>query len=402
MNRPPPLQLVLDNMLPNLGLRPKKPFFLRVYELNWRPVVIAITTINALRFALLASNSFQDQLVDLEEDVPHLAHISLTLGVLYFAACLMEAFGLFSSLLPRSCLVRFYVLFAFLSLVVVTAARTTAAVGYFVFADDVVRECVALASTGTMDSRSMFRSDAWHKSYNVPIPTGEAQYQCLATWHAESASEILSVIFFTLVPSTISFIVAWTWGRQARDPTHTAYLGATRCQTCCCCCGGESGQRPHGGRSAIHIEEYSPIHADDDMTPRTAHSHHITTQLQARQQLRPSGLPIGPNGRRGPPPPLMLGVPPAMRQHVRPPVSVSENFQTMAPLDLNSASPYGVTPGPPSYAPADYSYTYDYAAGGLDTGNRVAHQPEREPPQQQRQQQAVPPVRRGRGEYWFV
>lgn len=354
MNRPPPLQLVLDNMLPNLGMKPHKPFLVRLYELNWRPIVIALTTINALRFALLASNAFHDEAVDLQEHFPNLARISFTLGVMYILTCLMESFGLFSSLFPGPCLVRFYTLFSFLSLVVVTSARTIAAVGYFAFADDIVAECVSLASTGRMDSRSLFRSDAWHRRYNVPMPVGEAQSQCLSTWNSESASEILSVIFFSFVPSMISFLVAWTWNRQVRDPNHVAYLGDQRFW----CCGGDK-------ESAINMEECSPLyHAHQSAQPFTAHSHHITTRAQQRSHR---------------PPPLALAAVPLPR--------ANENFQTMNPLSLESSpSPYGVTPGPPSYAaPANYSYAYTYDA-------EQGHVTE----QQSRQ------IRRGRGEYWFV
>lgn len=414
MNRPPPLQLALDNMLPNFGIRPHKPFFVKVYEVNWRPVVIALTTINTLRFALLASNSFHDQVVDLEEHVPNLARISFTLGVMYFSTCLMEAFGLFSSLFPRPCLVRFYTLFSFLSLVVVTSARTISAVGYFVFADDTVAECVSLASSGRMDNRSLFRSDAWHRSYNVPIPAGEAQSQCLLTWNSESVSEILSVIFFSLVPSTICFLVAWTWGRQVRDPLHRAYLGNSRsCTSCCCCYGGTS--HGHGGRSAIRMEEHSPLYHSQSRgnTPGTAHSHHATTHARVRPHIRQHSVragrpvPAPHHVRRGAPPPLALAVP-EMAQQVRLPVSVTENFQTMSPLDLESPSPYGVTPGPPSFAGghADYSYSYNYEYQEGDYGTHIEERRARA--QERKTQNAVAPeqpvsqVQRGRGEYWFV
>jgi len=366
-------------MLPNLGLRPPKPLFVKIYEVNWRPVVITLTVINTLRFALFASNSFHDAGVDLDEHAPDLALISFTLSVIYILACLLEAFGLFTSLLPRPCLVRLYVFFSGVSLILVSGARIMSTIGYFALADEVVAECVSLASTGRMDNRSLFRSDAWHKKYNVPIPVGEAQFQCLATWRSESVSEIVSVILFTVVPSTICFLVAYTWGCQVRDPLHCAYLSKSRPYTGYCCAPRSRS------RTAVRVEENSPLYHPSSRgnTPSTAHSHHLTTQAPTRQQR------TVPQVRRAIPPPLSLAVP-QMTQHSRAAVSVSENYQTMAPLALETPSPYGVTPGPPSYVPAHYSYSYTYElADGGNADHGISNLEQQQP-------------RRGRGDYWFA
>lgn len=385
-SRPPPLQLVLDNMLPNLGLRPPKPLFVKIYELNWRPVVIALTMINTLRYALFASNSFHDAGLDLNEHAPDLALISFALSIMYILACLLEAFGLFTSLLPRPCLVHCYVYFAGLSCALVSIARIMLAVGYFALADEVVAECVSLASTGRMDDRSLFRSEAWHKQYNRPISVGEAQFQCLATWHSESVSEVVSVVLFTIVPCTICFLVAWTWGRQVRDPLHRAYLTKSHLYSGGCLCAPRSGNQ-----SAIHVEENSPLYHPPSRgnTPGTAHSHHLTTQAPPPKQQR-----TVPHVRRAIPPPLLLAVP-EMTQHSRPAASISENYQTVAPLALETPSPYGVSPGPPSYVPAHYSYSYTYELGDGGNADHGISNTEGAGASQQ-------PVQRGRGEYWFA
>jgi hypothetical protein len=66
MVRPPPLQLRIDNYLPNLGLRPKRSFFTRAYDIDWRMAVIAVTAINALRYFVLGVGGFGDRDVDEE------------------------------------------------------------------------------------------------------------------------------------------------------------------------------------------------------------------------------------------------------------------------------------------------------------------------------------------------
>jgi hypothetical protein len=68
MVRPPPLQLRIDNYLPNLGLRPKRSFLTRAYDIDWRMAVIAVTAINALRYFVLGVGGFGDRDVDEERE----------------------------------------------------------------------------------------------------------------------------------------------------------------------------------------------------------------------------------------------------------------------------------------------------------------------------------------------
>lgn len=370
---------------------------------------MALSTINALRFALQANNSFHDADVDHDQHFLNLARISFTLGVMFSWACIIEIYGVFSSLFPRPCLIHAYTLFALLSVLVVTAAGMISTIGYFMFADDLVAECVTLASTGRMDMRSLFRSDAWRTSYGIPIPAGNAQTQCLETFHSESTTQILSVLLFSLVPSTICFLVVWTWSRQVRDPGHVAYLGESRF----CglgrgvyCFGG--GQR-HSGRSAIRMEEYSPLYNSYTPQPTTAHSHHATTRESGRttnrskgkapaksnkgntksftKALNPKGMKASSSSRskskrasgltdsmstlstktrstRGSPPEALPVVSEMTQMHHN--ASVTENFHTMSPFAL-SPSPYGISPGPPSFAGGyEGTHTYDYPGAGYD------------------------------------
>ncbi|KAJ7597709.1 hypothetical protein C8J56DRAFT_1159558 [Mycena floridula] len=461
MTRPPPLQLRLDNMLPNLGIQPPKSLFTRIYETNWRGLVLALSVINALRFALQAvcdNNSFHDVDVDHDQHLLNLAHVSFTLSVMYTWACIIEIYGVFTSLFPRQCLIRAYTVLSFLSILLVTAAGMINTIAYFMFADDLVKECVALASTGKMDMRSLFRSEAWRTNYANPIPTGIAQTQCLTTFHKESATQVLSVILFSLIPSTICFLIVWTWGRQVRDSGHAAYLGKSHFGRgmCCfrglCCFGGcfgggaaaAAGAR-HGGRSGIRMEEYSPLYHAGSPAPDTAHSHHATTQSQPTKPMKQvvkvtrATIPVAsmsnvppPPAAKPRPPPLPVAPIPQMTQVNHQSVSATENFHTMSPFSLESpGSSYGVSPGPPSFA-GGYDHGYDYyqedgnvyqygyehtdpaqyglgyvEEGGLDVWSQrdgdISLHPQAQPGQSaQPAQPAQAPPARGRGEYWFV
>jgi len=458
MTRPPPLQLRLDNMLPNMGIQPPKSLFTRIYETNWRALVLALSTINALRFALQANNSFHDVDVDHDQHLLNLAHVSFTLSVMYTWACVIEVYGVFSSLFPRQCLIRAYTVLSFLSILLVTAAGMINTIAYFMFADDLVKECVALASAGKMDMRSLFRSEAWRTNYANPVPAGIAQTQCLTTFHSESATQILSVILFSLVPSTVCFLIVWTWGRQVRDSGHVAYLGKSHMGRMCCfrglCCfggffgGGAVGAGARrGGRSAIRMEEYSPLYHAGSPAADTPHSHHAASQSQlskpakqvAKVKVTRATIPAasiskvpGPPVVKPRPPPLPVAPIPQMTQVNHQSVSATENFHTMSPFSLESpGSSYGVSPGPPSFA-GRYDHGYDYyqedgavyqychepadpaqyglgyvEEGGLDVWNRrdgdISLQRQAQPGQlaQPIQPAQAPPVR-GRGEYWFV
>ncbi|KAK0460673.1 uncharacterized protein EV420DRAFT_1641212 [Desarmillaria tabescens] len=197
-------------------------FFSRICETDLRWLVIAVTVINffrlsySLKYALLNSasqlNAFHDADVDSSHQVMKLGTVSITLGVVFFATCLIEIFGTVSAVTRQLTLIRIYVDLTFLSAVSLAAAGVINAIAYFAFADDIIEECKSLASSGDLGLKSLFRGSPWQTR---PIfYSEEARTQCGNAWSNHASSEILSILFFYLIPSTFSYLLAYTYHRQ--------------------------------------------------------------------------------------------------------------------------------------------------------------------------------------------
>ncbi|KAJ7672525.1 hypothetical protein DFH06DRAFT_1363519 [Mycena polygramma] len=225
MPRPPPLQLQFDNMFPG-AVRPRiqmQSLLTGVYQSNWRLLVLSLTTINALRFFLAVNEAMADLDVDIAQNSPQLARVSRTLVIIYTSTCGIELFGAFSAYLQRRTLIRTYAYLAVLSAVLLAGAGIVITAAYFTFADDLINECVALATAGQLASKSTFRSDPWPK---LALPPSDAQIQCLDVWSAESPSQVAAFALSYLLPSAAFCGIAYVYYRQAADPTHPANLAA--------------------------------------------------------------------------------------------------------------------------------------------------------------------------------
>ncbi|KAG7445264.1 uncharacterized protein BT62DRAFT_186612 [Guyanagaster necrorhizus] len=145
-----------------------------------------------------------------------LGRVSITLGVVFFAACLIEIFGIVSSVTRQLTLVRIYVDLAFLSAVLLAAVGVLDAIAYFAFADDIIEECISLSSRGALDVKSLFRGSAWPRQPILYVE--DAQRQCVNAWSKHASSEVLSILFFYLLPSTFSYLLAYTYHRRMPAP----------------------------------------------------------------------------------------------------------------------------------------------------------------------------------------
>ncbi|KAJ6464164.1 hypothetical protein C8R47DRAFT_74029 [Mycena vitilis] len=225
MPRPPPLQLQFDNMFPG-AVRPRmqmQSFISGVYQSNWRLLVLSLTTINALRFFLAVNEALADLDVDIAQNSPQLARVSRTLVIVYTVACGIELFGAFSAYLQRRTLIRTYAYLAVLSAVLLAGAGIVITAAYFTFAEELIEECVALATAGQLAFRSTFRSDPWPKKV---LSTSDAQIQCLDVWSTESPSQVAAFALSYLLPSAFFSGVAYVYYRQAANPTHPVNLAA--------------------------------------------------------------------------------------------------------------------------------------------------------------------------------
>ncbi|KAJ7151371.1 hypothetical protein C8R43DRAFT_487148 [Mycena crocata] len=225
MPRPPPLQLQFDNMFPGI-VRPRlqvKSLLTGVYQSNWRMLLICVTTINALRFFVSATGAMDDRQIDIAQNNRALANVSKTLAIIYTITCGIEMLGAFSVFTQRRTLIRAYAYLAFLSAALVTGAGFITTIAYFAFADDLVRECIALATTGQLGSKSLFRGDPWP---TAALSADEAQIQCLETWSSESTSQVIYAALFYFLPSVLFCFLAYIYYYQTSDPAHPANFAA--------------------------------------------------------------------------------------------------------------------------------------------------------------------------------
>ncbi|KAJ7130331.1 hypothetical protein C8R44DRAFT_872143 [Mycena epipterygia] len=258
MPRPPPLQLQFDNMFPGIA-RPRMQFsslITAVYQGNWRMLVICLASVNALRYYLSASGAMDDLKVDLAQNNPELAGVSRMLATLYTLSCGIELFGAFSAFLQRHTLIRTYAYLAFLSAAIVTSAGVVTTAAYFTFADALVGECVALVTAGELASKTTFTSPSWAAT---ALSSDDAQTRCLEAWSSDAGTQVVSVALYYLLPAAACALVAHVYYVQTKDPAVRA--------------------------SAIRLEEYAPLPADD------AHHAESTTTRPAQVKRRTTVSP---------------------------------------------------------------------------------------------------------------
>jgi hypothetical protein len=98
MIRPAPLQLKLDNRLPQPIRTPSQPrsqsFASQLYRASWKNPIIAVAGLNGLRYAFAAQTAFEDAIVDDTEEAENLFKVSLALGAMYIFAFFIEIYGI--------------------------------------------------------------------------------------------------------------------------------------------------------------------------------------------------------------------------------------------------------------------------------------------------------------------
>jgi len=227
---PPPLQLEDDNtrygrnLLHNRAVE-NSTIFAQMYETDWRSLIIIVACINLIRYlfsALLIAFSFHE-LENLENaSRPSKRTVMFaTVGLLYIGTGLIEVCGIVSVALRRLRLIRIYVHMAFASALVVTSTGVLVAFAYFEFAEDVVNQCVSIASTGKIVVKLLYQ----RTSGKIPtLSAQDAQTQCYNAWSSESSSQIFYVFAFYFLPSAFTCLLVYAYYRQCTDPYHPASL----------------------------------------------------------------------------------------------------------------------------------------------------------------------------------
>ena len=157
---------------------------------------------------------------------------------------------------------------------------------------------------------------------------------CLRAWTSNSTPEVLSTVLFYIIPSIIYFLLAYIYYRQTMDPHHPAYLTPQTSRGSAI----RMEELPEAGCSPLY-NGHSPPDSDD-----------ITDALRARtprggrgqgqgQGQGLSGMGKGKGKGKGKPSGSWSG---KGRTKALPNLSLS-------PV-LHTASPYMMTPGPPSFS----------------------------------------------------
>jgi len=226
MIRPPPLQLKLDNRFPypvQTPSVPKQTFLGQLYKASWKNPIIAVAGLNGLRFAYAAYNAAEDAVVDDMEGSETLLKVSIALCVMYVIASAIEIYGIIGVSLQRLSLIRAYLYLTLFASILTTGAGVLKGVSYFVFAEELMYECVSLATEGRTYEKSTFRGHIWPGSVFAVSKRFAGKF-CVAAWAHHAWSVVASVFLFSLAPAMIYYVLVYTYHRQTIDPNHHANL----------------------------------------------------------------------------------------------------------------------------------------------------------------------------------
>jgi hypothetical protein len=232
MIRPPPLHLKYDNRFPHPLRTPKNPkaqgrsFASTLYLASWKNVVIAFAGLNGLRFILAAHTHFEDAITDDLEISHNLAKISTTLGLIYVFASLVDLYGILSVSMQRPKLIQTYLYLTLLSSLMLISAGVLKGMVYLSFSEELMWECVSLATKGQAFERSTFRADSWPGKF-APVSESLARKGCIASWQTSSTplTQLLTLLIFTLLPTALGCVLVSGYARQVRERGHAAFLG---------------------------------------------------------------------------------------------------------------------------------------------------------------------------------
>lgn len=236
-----------------------------------------------------------------------------------------------------------------------------------------MKECASLAADGTLDTKSLFvrllhficqcsisscsfqRGSPWPTSKALSGDDAKASksrtqclsinvsqpyffLECLHAWSEEAFSQVLSVFFFSLLPSLLYYCLVYTYYRQSTDPQHPASLR----------------DQVNGHRSAIRMEAF----------PGASYSPLYNTYSDGRPATLASSMESNRRSTRDPSPQKKTSTSktPAKSAKTSRPAALVASSKLPSPrfvssFVIDSASTFTMSPGPPSFGPKiDASY----------------------------------------------
>jgi len=207
----------MDSRRPPPGAPPPYAFVNRIYTRSLRPVVITTGSLSALWTLLWAISLFRDISIDKHDNFPKLATFSIVMGVMFMVTCLIEVFGVVAAMTQRLALIRTYALGSVLSCLLVVAASLMGVVIHFVYKNDLINECVDLATS----EDAVFRFGWFGPSNHGRLTVPEADSFCGDGWNHDSWSTIVSLLIEACLGVLFSAI-AFAYYRQSLDPASAA------------------------------------------------------------------------------------------------------------------------------------------------------------------------------------
>jgi len=352
MLRPPALQLKFDNRFPHPVKsaklsKPTSSFVSQLYKANWKNPIIAVAGLNTLRFVFAAYNAFQDAAVDDLEEADNLFLVSLALGAMYIIASVIEIYGIISISMQRLNMIRIYLYFSLLACVMVIGAGVLNGISYFTFAEELVLECVSLATEGRGYQKSLFHDRPWPDSV-FPLMVHDAHKQCVYAWVHQSWYQVFTVFLFSVFPALIYFALVYTYYQQTINRNHSACLINTY---------GDDRSNHRSAPLGL-METRSQVgytNQRDDITRvsnrnamtsgRLDHAHNLFSPRRRTAQVPKSIRGVGVSNLQNNNNKVVLPV-----NNKKPPfVSKGLKRDHRPPPLIQSPSPIGLSPGPPSY-----------------------------------------------------
>jgi len=157
------------------------------------------------------------------EEADNLFLVSLALGAMYIIASVIEIYGVISVSMQRLNMIRIYLYFSLLACVMVIGAGVLNGISYFTFAEELVLECVSLATDGRGYQKSLFHDRPWPASV-FALTVHDARKQCVYAWVHQSWYQVSSVFLFSVFPALIYFGLLYAYYQQTTNRNHSACL----------------------------------------------------------------------------------------------------------------------------------------------------------------------------------
>jgi len=279
------------------------------------------------------------------EEAENLFLVSIALGVMYMISSVIEIYGVVSVSMQRFNMIRVYLYLSLLSCLLILGAGVLNGVSYFTFAEEIVLECVTLATDGIAYKKSTFRGRPW------PVPalllrTHDARRQCVYAWVHQSWNQVASVFLFSVIPAVIYYVLVYAYYRQTANPDHSACLLNNY--------GSDERNAPSNRMVQVAYTRVAVI--DNSVSTRNDVSSKNTGRLEHAHNL------LSPRRRTAQVPRSLRGVGASSHQsgntsttsvNKKPPfTSRSLKRDRRPPPLIQSPSPVGLSPGPPTYGPS--------------------------------------------------